>query len=231
MRWAAVVLCLWSGGAAAQMGPIRLDGIAATVGGRGPGPGVEVILHSDVELRAALKLAGRGVVRRRDVQLPAALLRATLDEMLGEHLIEREAQRIRATAPRGLEVRAELRRLYEASGGQQAVHALLDARGAAVAELRKVARRRAVVAAFLRSNLEGTTVVTEAEVDAALAEAAAADAADSVARNGAAAGVARSRESVRLRLRRRALDASIAHWVRVLRSRIAIRVYAQYGSG
>lgn len=220
---ALLVGALLSTGATAhaQMGPFRLDGLAATVGGRSPGPGVEVILRSDVELRAELELLGRNVKRHPDAALPEPLLAAKLQELIGEHLIEREALRIRATPPRRAEIRAELERLYSASGGQDAVRALLAARGAEPTELQRIARRRAVVGAFLRSNLEGTTVVTEAHIDAALAE----------LREHAAEGERLpSREALRSQLRRRALDDSIAHWVRVLRGRITVRVYASYAT-
>ena len=58
---------------------VRADGVAAVVGGQAPGPGVDLVLRSDVELRARLDAAavrgdpGGGL-------LGAAQLRAALDE-------------------------------------------------------------------------------------------------------------------------------------------------------
>jgi len=200
----------------AQIGPLRLDGVAATVGGRSPGPNVTTILRSDVELRARLKLSGRRGLGPQP-QLPASLLSATLAEMIGEYLIVREARRIRSVAPAKAEVRAELSRLHDAAGGSERVTRLLTQLSADPTELARIARRRAAVAAFLRSNLEGATVVTEAEIDVVVAER-------------AVEGVppARAREAVRRRLWRTALDRSIAHWVRVLRARTVVKVHADF---
>jgi hypothetical protein len=36
---------------------VRVEGIAALVGGASPGPGVEIVLRSDVDLRARISLA------------------------------------------------------------------------------------------------------------------------------------------------------------------------------
>lgn len=211
-----LTLCALPPATSAQIGPLRLDGVAATVGGRSPGATVTTILRSDVELRARLKLSGRhdGGLR---VELSPALLSATLSEMIGEFLIVREARRIRSVAPGKADVRVELSRLHEAAGGSERVAKLLAHLSADPTELARIARRRAAVAAFLRSNLEGATVVTEAEIDTVISQ-----------RSTEGVPLARAREVVRSQLWRKALDRSIAHWVRVLRARTVVKVHADF---
>lgn len=200
----------------AQLGPVRIDGVAATIGGHSPGPDVDVVLRSDVELRAALKLLPR-TDRPLRLRPPPALLAASLQEIIGEHLIAREAERIRTTPPSARARDAELQRLIATAGGKARVDQLLASLGASPEELRRIAGRRALVAKFLRSNLEGTTAVTEAQVDAVLQGLP------------ATSGERPTRAAVRQRLQRRALDESIAHWVRVLRERIEFSVFVDFG--
>jgi hypothetical protein len=84
-----------------------------------------------------------------------------------------------------------------------------------------MALRRALVSAFLRANLEGVTVVTEPEVEDRLR--AEPDRFVSETPEGA-------RAEVRALLAREALARNIEHWVRVLRARTRVRVFAAYGT-
>ena len=63
LRFCAQLTLLWlllhPGAPVHAQEAVRLDGLAAVVGGEGPGPGVDVILRSDVELRARIALSGR----------------------------------------------------------------------------------------------------------------------------------------------------------------------------
>lgn len=198
---------------------VRLDGLAAVVGGRAPGPGVDVILQSDVELRARIAWARetRGAI---DVQeLPSSVLAAALQEIIGEQLIAREARRVQAATPSAADIERERVRLLRAAGGEPRMRALLAALGAGQDELDAIARRRALVGAFLSANLEGVTVVTQAEAERAYEE-------------DKAAFAGREREAalqeLRGRLSREALDRTIARWVAVLGSRTPVRVYVSY---
>lgn len=76
-------------------GGVRADGIAAVIGGSAPGPSVDVILRSDVELRARIALSGQSERATGFEPLPLPLLRAALDQLVGEALIAREAERVR----------------------------------------------------------------------------------------------------------------------------------------
>lgn len=216
------LLCSLAAGAlpaAAEDAPERVDGLAALVGGNAPGPAVDAILRSDVELRARIVQCGQSAAPVALELLPSQLLEGTLNQIIGEHLIAREAKRVQAASTNAAEVEHERNRLVRSAGGPERMQALLELLFAGPEELDSIARRRALVGAFLSANLEGVTVVTDSEVERAYE-------ADKEAFAG------RDRESVRKELRtrlaRRALDRTIERWVTVLRSRTPVRVYAQY---
>jgi hypothetical protein len=197
----------------------RLDGIAAVVGANAPGPGVDVILQSDVELRARLALAASVDDPGALEPLPSSLLRATLNQLIGESLIAREAQRVQATAPDRADVERERTRLLRSAGGAERVQRLMFALAANDDELDAIAQRRAQVGAFLSANLEGVTVVTERE----LARAYSAAGAELAGRTQEQAFA-----ELRARLSKQALDRTIERWVTVLGARTAVRRYVQY---
>jgi hypothetical protein len=206
---------------AAQFGEsLVIDGLAAVLGGADPLDTPRAILQSDVELRARLALLGRDPERGMHAPLPHSLLRATLDELIGEQLIAVEAERVQIPAPRADDVGHELSVIERDAGGASVIAELLSRTDAARADLEAMALRRAMVGAFLRANLEGVTVVTEAEVDERLRaepERFVGEQALSV------------RAAVRAVLAREALTRNIGHWVRVLRARTRVRVFAVYG--
>src|SRR4051812_10009330 len=67
-------------------GAVRVDGLAAVVGGLAPGKGVISVYRSDVELRARLSLLRAGADGSALGNLPSSLLGASLDELVGEAL-------------------------------------------------------------------------------------------------------------------------------------------------
>ena len=198
---------------------LRLDGVAALVGAAAPGPTADVVLRSDVELRARLSLLGKVEDPTALSPLRQSLLRATLAEMVGELLIAREARRLSAATPGPTEIERERMRLVLTAGGQSRLRALMLALSADEDELVAIARRRALVASFLSATLEGVTDVTEAALDQALAE-------DPVLATGQTREQARV--ELRARLSRQALDRTIARWVAVLRARTEVHLYAEY---
>lgn len=189
--------------------PVRLDGIAAVVGAIAPAEGADVVLRSDVELRARLSLAAEtsGDIPRGP--LPEALLAASLQEIIGELLIAREARRVQIALPTTAEAQREKDRLVRSAGGAARTVTLLSDLGAREEELDAIARRRVLVAAFLRVNLEGVTTVTQAELEQALAS--------------RAEGT--SLEQLRADLAKAALERAVKRWVVMLRARIPVRVY------
>jgi len=215
-------------------GASRVDGLAAILGGADPLDPTRPILQSDVELRARLLLLGRSSEHALFGELPRSLLRATLNELIGEHLIAVEAERVQIATPTRDDVLRELGELEREAGGHRTVMRLLAWVDASALELEAIAARRALIGAFLRANLEGVSVVTDADVDARLREDAAGNAAD-------AAGAAYAadhryvgetpeiaRASVRASLAKETLTRHIEHWVRVLRARTRVRIFAVY---
>lgn len=196
----------------------RVEGVAAAIGGTAT-ERAEVILLSDVELRARMWLLGRDPEQALHRELPRGLLSAALRELIGEHLIAREAERVQVSRPTAAGVAEERLRTLISAGGVERVSALLARLGASSSELDASAERRALVGAFLRANLEGTTVITDREIDQGLAS-------GGVRYAGVPSHVARA--EVRAALSRAALGRNIERWVRVLRSRVSVRVYAAF---
>lgn len=203
----------------AVRGGVRAEGIAAVVGGTAPGPDVDVILQSDVDLRARIHLAGQVEGPLPTGPIPVELMRATLDEIVGESLIAREAARVRIAEPSAEEVAEEMMRLERRAGGADRLEKILRMLGTSRRELDAVARRRAAVQAFLRANLEGSTVIRDAELER-------------VHEAGNHPYEGRPLEEVADELRawlsRRALQRAVRRWVAVLRARTSVRLLAPY---
>jgi hypothetical protein len=202
-------------------GGVRADGIAAVVGGTAPGPGTDVVLRSDVELRARIAVAAESPHLAVGGALPRNLLAAALDQLVGELLISREAERVRVSVPGEAEVRREVERFEAQAGGAGALRSLLARMGARAVEVETMARRRAMVSAFLSANLEGTATVTDAEVER-------------VYESGEHPFTDRELEEVRLDLRawlsRLAVERAVRRWVTVLRARTPVALLVRFGS-
>ncbi len=204
--------------AAAAQSRTRVEGVAAWVDAVAQGAGGVPILRSDVELRARMGVAGR-TGRASLTPLPPALLAATLDEIVGEVLIEREADRLRAARPSAADVRRSRERLVSSAGGPAVVQQLLALLGASDEELDVIARRRAYVEAFLHANLEGSTVISDAAVERAF------EAGDHPFEGRELGDV---RELLRAWLSQRVLARDVARWIEVLRGRATVRVLAEW---
>lgn len=191
------------------------------VGGSAPGPGTVAILRSDVVLRARLRLAGE-TARLPVGPVPEGLLAATLDEIIGEVLIAREADRLRAEAPAEEAIAEQRRRLEEQAGGSARLAALLRGVGASDDEVDAVARRRAYVDAFLRANLEGSTVVTDVQVQRVY---------ERESHPFAGRPLPAVREVLRAWIAQQVLQRDVRRWVEVLRSRTTVRILAGWRSG
>jgi hypothetical protein len=209
---------LMTAAASALAQPVRVEGVAAFVGGGTPGPGVVVILRSDVALRAELAVAAR---RRGDAPLPEPLLSAVLEELVSEGLIAREADRLRASPPTEAAVEEERQRLVADAGGEARVAEVLSRLEVSEDELEAVARRRAYVGAFLRANLEGAIDVSEAEIQRVY---------DEGAHPFLGQSLDDAREPLRVWLGRRRLRQEVTRWVEVLGSRTVIRRVATWSS-
>ncbi len=224
-RWAsALVLACGLAAAPARAQDtrgVRADGIAALVGGTAPGPGVQVVLRSDVDLRARIALAGES--EHLPVgPLPDSLLAATLDEIIGELLVVREADRLRAPRPSDREKREERARIEAQAGGAERLAALLRAVGATTDEIDAVAQRRAYVNAFLRANLEGSTIVSDAQLARVY---------DSGEHPFVGRPLDEIREPLRAWIAQRALQRDVRRWIEVLRRRTTVRVLAEWQTG
>ena len=198
----------------------RVEGVAAWVGGTARGVGGVPVLRSDVELRARIHI-GRRTGHVEMGPLPPALLAAALDEIVGEVLIEREADRLRAARPSEADVERERERLDEEAGGERNLSQLVRLLGADPEELVVIAQRRAYVDAFLRANLEGSTVISDAQVQRAF---------DAGEHPFVGRPFEEVREVMRVWLAQRVLSRDVARWIEVLRGRTTVRVLAEWQS-
>jgi len=200
-------------------GGVRAEGIAALIGGATPGPGVDLVMVSDVDLRARIALSGELRRPAATVPVPARLMSATLDQIVGEALIAREAERVRVEPPNEAEMAVERARLEQEAGGAQTLSDLLRRVGATRREVDAIARRRALVSAFLQANLEGMAVVTDAEVERVFAD-------------GEHPFEDQPLDDVRPQLRaliaRQAVDRAVRRWVSVLRARTEVTLLVEY---
>jgi hypothetical protein len=212
LPYGVALLALAIAGRAAAQGE-TIDGVAALVGGTAPGAGVSVILRSDVDLRARIALSGRSEALPTGT-IAEGLLAATLDEIVGEVLIEREADRLRASSPADSDVARERGRIEEEAGGVERMQALLRAIGARGEEIDAIARRRAYVSAFLRANLEGATVVSDAQVERIY---------ESEEHPFVGRPLEVVREPLRIWISQQALRRDVRRWIEVLRSRTTVR--------
>lgn len=202
-------------------GGVRADGVAALIGGATPGPNVELVLVSDVDLRARIALSGQLRRPAATIPVPAALMSATLESIIGEALIAREAERVRVEPPDDAAMARERARLEQEAGGAQTLSELLRRVGATRREVDAIARRRALVSSFLQANLEGMAVITDAEVER-------------VYEGGEHPFGERPLEEVRPQLRaliaRQAVDRAVRRWVSVLRARTEVTLLVDYGA-
>lgn len=202
----------------ADQATFQVDGIAALIGGSRPGPLVDTIYTSDVELRARINTCGRDPDPLPLQPLPQELLKSTLETMIGEVLVEREALRLRTVKPGIAQINNESRRLERSCGGAKRLQMLLRALSVSQTEIMGIARRRALVAVFLSTNLAGTTIVSDSEVNRAYKRG---------KTHAKYRATEASQEVLRARLARAALDQTIARWVNVLRGRTPIYVFIQ----
>jgi len=195
----------------------RVEGIAAVVGEIGQTQ--EIILRSDVDLRARMRLAGRDEGGALPLgPLPLDLQVATLEELVGETLIAMEAARVQIGAPTERDIARERARLTTLAGGPNRLAELLQALGADVAEVDASALRRASVAVFLVANLDAS-LPSDAEVER-------------VYEGGRHPFADRPlddvREPLRAYLMQSKLEIAVARWVGTLRDRVTVRVHADF---
>ena len=199
-------------------GALRVEGVAVRVGERGTAAPV-VFLLSDVELRARLRLAGESRGPLPLAELPSELLRATLDELVGEALISREGERVQLPEPSDNAVRREVRRLENLGGGAERTAALLRALGASPDELRTSARRRAQASIFLESNLQADAAVDDLELER-------------VYESGEHPFIGQElddvREAMRVWLLRSRIAGAVERWVEALSARETVVYFAPY---
>jgi hypothetical protein len=195
---------------------VRVDGVAAVVGGLAPGPNAITLFESDVELRARYALLRHSDLRSALGELPPALLAASLKELIGEALIAAEAIRLNMPDPSNAAIVGQRAQLQSGS-----TRALLEALGVNERELVEWIERRARVDEFLQANLEGTLDVTEEELEKAF---------QSEAHPFYGEPFELAREKFERWYGGVKLERAVKSWVTTLSQRTPHRVYVAYGS-
>lgn len=209
-------ICSVVSAAPADLEVFRADGLAALVGGSVPGPKVDIILRSDVELRARLRLSGRMNGSLPTGPLPQSLFEASLNEIIGEYLIAREADRLRIAKPTAAKVAEEKLRIERSAGGRDRFRSLLRTLSVSQDEIDEIARRRAVVAAFLSLNWADVATISDAQLEKP------AQRTDSTVNE---KDKPITNDVLRARLARDAIDQTIARWIKVLRARTPVYIF------
>ncbi len=216
LGWVAVALMAGlSSVAALAQPPVRIDGIAALVGGRSPGPGVDLVLHSDIDLLARLRLARERPDFPLEGAIPARLRVAVRDGIVNEVLIVREARRVAAPEPDDTVLREERQRLSRQAGGERTFREIVAALHVSSEEIDAIVARRAAVAAFLRAQLEEGLEPSDAEVEAFF---------NTGEHPFPGAELADVREPLRLLLRQERVTRELRRWVEVLRARAIVHL-------
>jgi len=200
-------------------GALRVDGLAAVVGGLAPGQGVISIYRSDVELRARMSLLRAGARAEALGNLPASLLGASLDELIGEALVASEAARLSLAKPTREQITNERQRLSMSVGGEGELTGFVRTFGVSERELMRIAERKAVVSGFLAANLEGTLDISPGELEKAYSEP------DNPFSDQPLDAV---REQLRAWLIQRRVQAAVGRWVSSLRQRTPLKRLVSY---
>jgi hypothetical protein len=153
------------------------------------------------------------------VPVPAGVSSATLEQIIGEALIAREAERVRVEPPDESALSVERARIEREAGGATLLAELLRRVGATRREVDEIARRRALVSAFLQVNLEGTAVVTDAEIERIY---------ESGEHPFEGQPLVEVEGQLRALIARQAVDRAVRRWVSVLRARTDVEILVDY---
>ncbi len=181
-----------------------VDGVVAIVGARSMRPSAVVVLKSDIDLLTLL------FGSQSDAAANVRTQKAILEELIGEGLIVREAHRVGLDDPSAADKRSARAQLVRQLGGELHIQSTMQKHGIDETELEPVIRRRAIVAHFLRVNLEDTARVSEAAVRARY---------DQGNHPFVDEPYAVAAQTLRLWMQQRALAEAVEKWVSVLRTR------------
>jgi len=191
---------------------VRLDGIAAIVGGTSPSAAAVVLLHSDVELEVVLGRARSGA----DTSTPATNdeREAARERLIGRALLVHEAKRLRLDVVDDAHRTVEWRRFFELHGGARAVEAIASHLSLGPDELDRYVEADVIARGFALASAEQGGVVTEAEIEATF-------------ESGQHPFVGMDLESVREPLRalllERRIETESVRWIERLRERVVVR--------
>lgn len=180
------------------------DGVVAIVGARSMQPDAVVIFKSDVELLAHL------LGNQEDSAAQARTRKVIVEELIGEGLIVREARRVGLDSQSPADTRSARTQLLRQVGGEARLGQLMVEHGISTQEVDALIERRAMVAHFLRVNLEDTARVSEAAVRARY---------DQGNHPFVDEPYAVAAQTLRLWMQQRALAEAVEKWVAVLRTR------------
>lgn len=147
-----------------------VDRVVAIVGAAGDqGRDLRIVTAFELEVETSLVIAERA--HRLDVlgvaRPPQRLLDAVLETIVSHLLIEEEAAELELVTLSDAEVAAERAALEQRLGGPGSLERFRQATGAPAELIDSIVRRRALVAAFIRRNLQAGASVTDLDVEEA----------------------------------------------------------------
>jgi hypothetical protein len=145
----------------------RVVAVVGSAGERGGEARIVTAFELEVEARLVLAERARSVASAATRELSDRLLESILETIVNHLLIEAEAERLELVSLDDEELRAERRAIDGRLGGEGGLERLRQALGAPADLVDAIVRRRVLVAAFLRGNVQLSVVVTDEEVEAA----------------------------------------------------------------
>ncbi len=143
----------------------RVVAVVGSAGERGADARIVTAFELEVEARLVLAERARSIESASHRVLSDRLLEAVLETIVNHLLIEGEAERLELVSLDDEDVLAERRAIEQRVGAEGSLEGLRESLGAPVELIDAIVRRRALVAIFIRNNVQLTVTVTDEDVD------------------------------------------------------------------
>lgn len=200
-----------------------VDEVVASVEIQGDTRPPVFVLASDVSLTLRYELVARGAPSPLTVPVDVSVSRAILEQVIGERLLERQAERAADPPPSVEEIAEERARMLGRLGSIGGVVPLVRAVGLRPSDFEALVRRRVVVSRYLQRHLARSVEPSEAELRAAYEE----ERVGAFRAEGVPFAVARA--EIREALLRAGYPRAVRNYLRSVASRVRIRLWTSEG--
>lgn len=210
----ALVACLLLVARDAHAVRVRVDGTVAMVAPADQERAPTIVLVSDIELHARLRLAGESSIEAPERgPLDDLLFRDAFREVIAETLLYMEAQRVQVAPPTQAMIDAEWQRFLQSVGGATRLDRVRRSLGVPEEEISVLVEQRAWIAAFLEANLRGSDDVDAETVERVYA---------SGEHPFTALSLEEARDPLRAWIRTSRVELAVRAWIDALRGRARV---------